>query len=292
MHVFSGVTLIVLMTALEGAGASLTIGSAPAYPGTTVSIPVLARTSNAVVAAQFDVTFSPTRASLGDAISGRAAANHRIKSVEIAPGIRRVLVYSMNNSSISNRGALVNIPVTVSPQEHVGSGPITPMNAILATKEATAVTPVELIAGQVLTRPVNPGADGAVQFFLPSTNDSWYLIQASSNLVDWLTITNLQANADFMDLMDADAARYAHRFYRPISYEAAGEISAVSRNANGGFTFQLSGLNGRTYILQASTNLVNWTDLRTSILADRTLTFTNVIDPAFPYRFYRLKSGH
>ena len=36
------------------AAASLSVGSAPAYPGTTVSLPVTARSSNAVVAAQFD----------------------------------------------------------------------------------------------------------------------------------------------------------------------------------------------------------------------------------------------
>src|SRR4051812_17121887 len=86
------------IAAIDGGAvdSSLLVGTAPAYPATTVSIPVTARSLNAVVAAQFDVTFSPERAALANAIIGRAGSNHRVKSVEVAPGVRRVLVYSMN----------------------------------------------------------------------------------------------------------------------------------------------------------------------------------------------------
>jgi len=269
--------------------ASLKIGSAPAYPGTTVSIPVVVASSNAV-AAQFDVSVPSTRASIGNGLIGRAGPDHRVRSIEVAPGVRRVLVYSMNNRSISNRGAIVNLPVTVSPQEHVGSGPITPSNVILANRGGTRIEPVDVSSGQVLTRPVNPNANGTVQFFLPSTNDGRYLIQASTNFVDWLTITNVQANADFMDLVDADAPRYPQRFYRQISYEAAGEITSVSRNGNA-LTFQVNALNGRVYLLQASTDLVHWTDVGTANVSSGTLSFDAVIEPAVPSRFYRLRSG-
>jgi hypothetical protein len=268
---------------------TLSIGNAPAYPGTTVSVPAFVSSSNAV-AAQFDVAVSPARAGLGEALIGRAGSDHRVRSIEVAAGVRRVLVYSMNNRSISNRGAIVNLPVTVLPQEHVGSGPIAPSNVILATKEATAIAPVELIAGQVLTRPVNPNGDGTVQFFLPSTNDGRYLIQASTNFVDWLTITNVQANADFMDLIDADASRFPYRFYRPILYEAAGEITGVTRNGNG-LTFQVNALNGRAYLLQASTDLVHWTDVGTGAVSSGTLSFDAAIEPGVSWKFYRLKSG-
>jgi hypothetical protein len=47
---------------------------------------------------------------------------------------------------------------------------------------------------------------------------------------------------------------------------------------------------GRPYVLQASTNLGQWTDLATNTAASGTLTTTNGLDPTFPQRFFWLKS--
>jgi len=58
----------------------------------------------------------------------------------------------------------------------------------------------------------------------------------------------------------------------------------------GGLSFQLRGLTGRSYVLQAPTDLHQWTNLRTNVAMTGTLNFTNLIDAAFPHRFFRLKS--
>ena len=74
------------------------------------------------------------------------------------------------------------------------------------------------------------------------------------------------------------------------AYHAAGEIGAVTQLPGGRLSFQLNGLAGRTYILQASPDLEHWTNLSTNVATTGTLNFTNLIDPAFPKRFFRLKS--
>jgi hypothetical protein len=56
--------------------------------------------------------------------------------------------------------------------------------------------------------------DGQAQFFLRSEPDTRYLIQATTDFVHWVKLTNTTATGNFMDLVDADAERYPHRFYR------------------------------------------------------------------------------
>jgi len=58
---------------------------------------------------------------------------------------------------------------------------------------------------------------------------------------------------------------------------------------NGLFSFQLAGTPGQTLVIQASTDLTNWTSLRTNFLALGPPSFTDLDSPAFAKRFYRLQ---
>lgn len=203
------IATLLSVTCLE-AQTLLSIGSLPAFPGATVNVPVnLARATN-VVAAQFDVTFDPNRVSSGPATGD---PRQTVVSREIAPGVRRVLVFSRQNSVITNRSP-ASMAFTVSPTEYNGSGPLTPGNAILAKGNATVVTPVDFSSGTIFVRPVNRLPDGHVQFFLPSTPDQRYFIQASTDLNQWVNISTNVATGSFMDLVDVDAPAHPWRFYR------------------------------------------------------------------------------
>ena len=46
----------------------------------------------------------------------------------------------------------------------------------------------------------------------------------------------------------------------------------------------------RSYTIQASTNLHDWTDLQTILAPDQTVVITNMLNPADPRRFFRLRS--
>jgi hypothetical protein len=204
--------LAVVTASHAGAQPLLSIGSLPAYPGATVSVPVnLARATN-VVAAQFDVGFDANRVSSGPALAV-ASSGQTVLSHEIAPGVRRVLVFSRQNAIITNR-SVASLPFTIFPTEYNSSGPLTPVNPILARKDATALTPLALSSGTIFVRPVNRLPDGHVQFFLPSTPDQRYYIQASTDLEHWTNISTNVATGSFLDLIDVDAASYEYRFYR------------------------------------------------------------------------------
>ena len=70
-------------------------------------------------------------------------------------------------------------------------------------------------------------------------------------------------------------------FVRPIFFVPGGYFS------NGQFQLQLSGLAGKSYLFEASTNLLDWLFLSTNTAPS---DLFQLIDPAasnFPYRFYR-----
>ena len=167
------------------------------------------------MAAQFDVAFDRGKVSAGLAAGTMRLTHHTVRSHEIAPGVWRTLVYSKANASITGtNGTIVTLPFTVSPQETIGSGPLTPGAAIVAKADATPLEPVSLSAGAIFVRPVNRLPDGSVQFFLPSTNDQRYAIQATTNFVEWLNLSTNVATGDFINLLDPDATNYPYRFYR------------------------------------------------------------------------------
>lgn len=201
-------------------------------------------------------------------------------------------MYSLANTpaTFTNSRVIANLPFTVSPTERDSSGPITPSNVILADRDGNAIPGVVAISGQIFIRPVNRLADGTVQFFLPSEADERYLIQASTNLIHWVSITNLIAPANFMDLVDVDATRYPRRFYRWVLYDAAaGDMGSVSR-VNGSLNFQVHGLDARSYTVEASTNLIHWTSISTNTAVGGRIDFVDPQAGQFRQRFYRLRS--
>lgn len=66
--------------------------------------------------------------------------------------------------------------------------------------------------------------------------------------------------------------------------------SAFNRSANDEVHFELTGLEGRSYMIRASTNLVDWQTIATQLSNARTLSFTDTNAVPFRQRFYRLKS--
>jgi len=69
------------------------------------------------------------------------------------------------------------------------------------------------------------------------------------------------------------------------------QLSASSSGTAGLFRFTVTGQSGQEYIIQASTNLVNWVDVYTN--PDYTAPF-NFVDPNatnYTSRFYRVVTG-
>jgi hypothetical protein len=64
----------------------------------------------------------------------------------------------------------------------------------------------------------------------------------------------------------------------------------ITQLANGQTQFAFNGLAGRSYTIEASTNLVHWQPVETHVAGMGPVLFTNAAR-ALPYRFFRLKSA-
>jgi len=113
-----------------------------------------------------------------------------------------------------------------------------------------------------------------------------YLLQASTNLADWLTLATFPGGP--LDFSDADAPNFPQRFYRVAGSVPDNRLS-LSLSANpifNGFKLHVQTSTARPYVLQASTNLATWTSVSTNLLGGPT-DFVDVQAANFHQRFYR-----
>ncbi len=59
--------------------------------------------------------------------------------------------------------------------------------------------------------------------------------------------------------------------------------------ANTGFRLQLAAQTGHCFLIESSTNLINWAPLRTVIRTNATVSFTDTNAPGLGHRFYRAR---
>jgi uncharacterized delta-60 repeat protein len=122
------------------------------------------------------------------------------------------------------------------------------------------------------------------------------VILASTNLVNWTAIqTNLFSAGGTVFFSDPDSGKYPRRFYRamlftgslpPPAFLTGGGTSGFSA---GQFGFNLGGVAGQTIVIEASTNLVNWSAFTTNTLTSGPLHITDPASASFSRRFYRAR---
>ncbi|HXG48734.1 MAG TPA: hypothetical protein VNO52_14005 [Methylomirabilota bacterium] len=193
---------------------AISVDSGVGYPGITVPLSVRLVLTESAVAAQFDVTYAPARVRALEVLRAGLPPHWLLRTNEVAPGVLRVVIYSLDNLPLPRGGPVIRVPFAVAPTEHVGSGPITPARLVLARLDAGAVALVAGVPGFIHIRPVHRRTNGVVDFFFASEPGVRYSIQATTNFSHWVGLTNLTAPADFMDLVDPDAPHFPYRFYR------------------------------------------------------------------------------
>ena len=78
--------------------------------------------------------------------------------------------------------------------------------------------------------PVYVQADGDADFYLSVLADQPFSIQASTNLADWVELTNVVTAGSLFIHVDTEAHRYPYRFYRAIPATAFPGLSAPGSN--------------------------------------------------------------
>ena len=115
-----------------------------------------------------------------------------------------------------------------------------------------------------------------------------YVVQASTNLINWVPV---QTNIAPFVFMDTNSTQFSHRFFRTVNIPSptiSATLAFASTNpfVNGQFTTMVYGPTNfpLQYVVQASTDLVNWVSIQTNTSP---FTFVDTNASKFSRRFYR-----
>lgn len=180
------------------AAESLIVGSGTAQPAAAVSIPIALQSQGNVVSLQADVRFDANVFTFGALTADAAATNHTVASSEPTPGVRRLLLYSLNNAALGD-GALAHLQFLVRSNAPEGTFTLSLSNVILVDALALPVLPLTLTDGAITvvqetnctyTLSANHGAFttaavGNVEV-IAAESCAWSVV----NTNNWITITS------------------------------------------------------------------------------------------------------
>ena len=203
--VFAFALFLILFPAITSkADAFLSIGTARAEPGSTVSVPLTLTGATNVVALQGDVLFDPAVLSAGATTGGPALAGQIFGYSTPTSGVHRVLVYSLNNLPLST-GVIASLRFNITPKTPASAAGLSLTNIILATTNATALASSNS-SGLVAINLLQIQTNGSLNGFVFGTDGKRYVIQATTNFFDWVNIDTNFAVGAFIRFTDSQAA--------------------------------------------------------------------------------------
>lgn len=269
---------------------SVTVSDARGFPGRTIPVPVALSQTGAASAAQFDLRYDESQLIGGGFQPPVTPANTVVRLRQITPGRQRVLAYTTDRSALRTNIALGRLLVALPSGEAVGGGEVTISDAAFATANASQVSPFHLNPGTVQVSPIFRGEDGVVDFYATAQAGKTYLIQASADLISWVNIATNTPLQNYIVTTDPDAQGFPSRFYRAVP-EGSGSgqrLASEQPTAAGDLALRYPTTPGRTYVLQASTNLTGWDALVTNVAAAPVLGFKVEGAGLTPWRYFRV----
>jgi hypothetical protein len=198
-------------------------------------------------------------------------------------------------SSIYSR---MNIVDETNPSQHIQMPPLARLlidtNAVAVMAEWIGSLPGALTLAPPTITPNGGMFSPSVSITLQSTNSNaklYYTLNGTLPTTNSFLYTTpfalsntatVMANAIWPTFNNSIAASALFIINPPIMFTSEGF------SANGAFQLGFSGLTGSNYVLQATTNFVNWTSLITNPASTNQLIFSDPGATNFPYRFYRV----
>lgn len=136
--------------------------------------------------------------------------------------------------------------------------------------------------------PLNKSADG-FRAYMEVAAGLQYVIEASTNLNTWISIaTNFLGGPT--EFVDPDAMRYPKRFYRVGVLGKSGRpyLRPLGRDAGGRFELTVESADSAPYVIEASSDFVQWTDITTNSVGG-TLDLIDLDSANLARRFYRAR---
>ena len=133
--------------------------------------------------------------------------------------------------------------------------------------------------------PAEPNRSGAYTMQVSIPTKLQYVVQASTNLLNWEPIFTNDDAPGVLNFTDWDSTNYPARFYRTSWTETAPPQVSAPETLAGTFQMQVAGVTGAPWAIQVSTDLLNWTSIFTN-QAGGTMGFTDT-NAELPGRFYR-----
>ena len=192
--------------------------------------------------------------------------------------------------SLAGRVLTYTLPGTLPPGEYAVSGLLSMGGGSAQVFSGTYV--VSALTGRLICGSAVGALTDGFTLGLQGTAGYGYLVEASTNLLDWQPIQYLVLAGSPTYFTDYYAPYYNQRFYRAlpvgqVAVQVPPQFGAVRLVSGGGVQFTLMGGVGQAYTVQASTNLVNWVAITNLVLATGSGQFTDYPVTNCPQRFYR-----
>ena len=151
-------------------------------------------------------------------------------------------------------------------------------------------TPTEVSVPLPATLQLSRATAGGMVLTVTGPAGRTYDLLASADLRSWavIRVVSLSSGGRF-DFTDPDAAKFPARFYRARETQPSVQLRLAPARQ---MVVSVSGQNGVTYDVQASSDLAQWTKIgAVTLTASGGADFVDVNAPNYPARFYRTRQN-
>ena len=127
-------------------------------------------------------------------------------------------------------------------------------------------------------------AGGQFGLTVAGVSDKQYVVEASTDLINWIAV---QTNTAPFTFIDTNTASFSHRYFRVVdSVPVITPTPIASSFLSGGlFGLTVAGISGDQYEVEASTDLIHWIAVQTNTAP---FTFIDTNTTSFSRRFFRV----
>ncbi|HSU55234.1 MAG TPA: immunoglobulin domain-containing protein [Candidatus Dormibacteraeota bacterium] len=201
----------------------------------------------------------------GSAISGGNGSTLTLHSVQTRDAGNYTVIIGNAYGSIGSTAAslTVNVPLSIDSQPKNQAVMITQPANLSVTASGTGPL---AYAWQFNGSPLSNGTSSSLQFSHASLSNAgaYSVVVANSSGSQTSKVATLTVNLPDVRL-----------------------TTTTAQPASGAFNFKVSVTSGLTYIVQASTDLQNWTPIATNVASTDNPAFSDPDAPNYPQRFYR-----